>query len=240
MSEYEKYVKNEEFLESYNAYQTRYSKEPAERDKVTIQLVRENSKFGDHLLDIGCSTGNLLKHMSQAALGLHLTGGDLADSSIACARANVPDVHFSLMDMLNIKGKYDVIVANAVCYLFDWGTFCDALGSVAEALNPGGTFIALDWYHPHTGQDVEIVERTVSHPLGLTVYSRPYARTQWHVTDYFVSGRFQPFAMPIDLPEPPTDGLPVSYTRQTTEGDRLCFRGSLYQPWCHMIAKKGK
>jgi hypothetical protein len=30
-----------------------------------------------------------------------------------------------------------------------------------------------------------------------------------------------------------------SYTVKTETGDRLLFRGALYQPWCHMIAHKG-
>lgn len=245
MSDYKSYVKDEQFLGSYNEYQQRYADTPSERDKATLRIVSdiagEKTPSGIFsLLDIGCSTGNFLKCVQHVWPSLILTGGDLADSSLECARSNVPDVNFVLMDMLDIKGKYDVIVANAVCYMFNWSIFCEALDSVRDALSPGGTFIALDWYHPFDGQDLKIVETTESHPQGLTMYSRSYARAQWHAEDYFDFVRFQPFGLSIDLPEPPRDGVPISYTRKTEEGDRLCFRGSLYQPWCHMIAKKGK
>lgn len=241
MADYKSYVKDEQFLGAYNEYQQKYSVIPSERDRATAELVGWAMPHGGTLLDIGCSTGNFLKYLRKRVPDVHLTGGDLADSSLECARANVPDVNFVLMDMLDIKGKYDVIVANAVPCLFNWAIYGEALSSAFEALNPGGTYIEYGWFHPHEGHDLKIVEYTELHPHGLNLYFRPYNKTAKVVYGVgFRAVRFQPFGLSIDLPEPPRDGVPISYTRKTEEGDRLCFRGSLYQPWCHMIAKKGK
>ena len=50
--------------------------------------------------------------------------------------------------------------------------------------------------------------------------------------------QFYPFEIPIDLPEPNAASDLTTYTRRTEIGSRLQFRGSLYQPWCHLTARK--
>jgi hypothetical protein len=45
--------------------------------------------------------------------------------------------------------------------------------------------------------------------------------------------------IPIDLPEPEDkSGDPITYTVKLENGNRICMRGSLYQPWCHLVARK--
>ena len=44
--------------------------------------------------------------------------------------------------------------------------------------------------------------------------------------------------MPFDLPRPTEEKDVTSYTEHTKDGRRLSFRGSLFQPWCHVTAKK--
>ena len=57
--------------------------------------------------------------------------------------------------------------------------------------------------------------------------------------------QFAPFEIPIDLPRGRTVGDNESgfedlnsYTVRSEAGDRLLFRGTLFQPWCHLIARK--
>jgi SAM-dependent methyltransferase len=241
---YKDYVKDDKFLADYNDYQRRYADMPSDRDRATIRIISEETgKSSDafSLLDIGCSTGNFLKHVQGVwPIRGMLTGGDLAESSLFEARANVPGVDFRPMDMLAIKGKYDVITANAVCYLFDWRTFTSALTSVYAALEPGGTFSALDWYHIFD-QDLEIKETSRSHPNGLTIHSRQWSEVSSLLYKIgFESVRFQPFSMssPLPMSSESFDDL-VSYTMDS-DGELLCFRGVLLQPWCHLIARKAK
>ena len=58
-----------------------------ESDKVLVDLLRKHIGNNDiegtpELLDIGCSTGNLLLHLKRLAPSVNMTGGDLALSSI--------------------------------------------------------------------------------------------------------------------------------------------------------------
>ncbi len=241
MSSYEHYVKDEAFLAYYNDYQKRYAGQIAERDKVLLGLVAEHIKGKGTLLDVGCSTGNLLLHLKRAFPDLDLTGGELAESSLADARANpeLSQVEFRVMDMLAIPGRYDCIIANAVAVYFGWDEYEKALASVARALKPGGTYIAFEWLHPYEDQDLEIHETTVSHPEGLKIHFRPYGKVARLATKVGLSDvEFHPFTMPIDLPNPGYSGDAVSYTVPRDGGERMCFRGALFQPWCHAVAHK--
>lgn len=240
MSSYDHYVNDEKFLNYYNDYQERYAKQIAERDKVMLKLIA--SATGGQvasLLDIGCSTGNLLLHTKRFFPNLELTGGELAESSLTTARSN-PDlagVNFTTMDMLNIKGQYDVIVANAVAVYFSWEEYEAAMRSVAKALKPGGTYLAFEWLHPYP-QDLTIVETSISHPEGLKIHFRPYEKTSAVMRAAgFNSIDFKPFEIPIDIPHNPEEKDVVTHTEKMDDGERLQFRGALFQPWCHMVAK---
>jgi SAM-dependent methyltransferase len=241
MSSYEKYVKDENFLAFYNDYQKRYAGQIAERDKAMLGLIAEKTQGRGALLDIGCSTGNLLLHIKRAFPEMTLTGGELAEPSLAAARGN-PDlagIEFRTMDMLDIRGQYDCIIANAVAVYFEWEEYEKALQSVANALNSGGTYIAFEWLHPHN-QELRIVETCLSHPDGLKYWYRPYGRVS-RILDK--SGmehtQFHPFFMPFDIPEPEDkSGDTVTYTRRMDNGNRVSMRGALLQPWCHMVARR--
>jgi SAM-dependent methyltransferase len=242
VSSYEKYVTDERFLASYNDYQKRYAGQIAERDKVMLGLIAEKTQGRGTLLDIGCSTGNLLLHIKRAFPEMTLTGGELAEPSLAAARGNpeLAGIEFRTMDMLDIRGRYDCITANAVTYLFDWTDYEKAIQSIAKALKPGGIFISFDWYHPFAGQDLAIREITPSHPDGITIHSRALDRVG-RIVDKAGLANFEshPFIIPIDLPEPEDkSGDPITYTVKLGNGDRVCMRGSLYQPWCHITAVK--
>ena len=239
--DYREYVVDSQFLDGYNAYQAKYATQIPERDKATMKLVaRLTGGKRARVLDIGCSTGNLLMHMRRFFPKLDLCGGELAESSLGIARQNpeLNTVKLLKMDMLAIEGIYDVIVSNAVTYLFDDALFERAARSVFSALAPGGAWIDFDWFSPFNDQRVTINETTPSHPHGLDIHIRPYnqvARTLRSIG--FGEVEFHPFEIPIDLPKPATfDGAPETFTVRTEEGKRLQFRGALVQPWCHLIA----
>src|SRR5262245_57294913 len=93
------YVRFEDdaFVRTYNEYQSRYSVTVRESDKILIETVRRivaarGLEGIPSLLDVGCSTGNLLRHLRRLASSLKLTGVDLAPSSIAEARQD-PALH---------------------------------------------------------------------------------------------------------------------------------------------------
>lgn len=252
---YTKYASNSGLMETYAAYQRRYAERIRESDKLLIGLVErviaERSRGGPRLslLDVGCSTGNLLLHLRKAYPGLELTGGDLASSMIESCKADpaLDGIRFEVMDMLNIRHveEFDVVIANAVTYLFNNEEYTSAIRSVSACLKPGGWFFSFEWLHPFE-HDIEILETSRTHPKGLRIHARPYSSVSAILSEHgFANYRFQPFSIPIDLPRgatygPNEDGFEDlnSYTVKTETGERLLFRGALFQPWCHLIAQK--
>lgn len=244
---YQDYVNDERFLADYNAYQARYAAEIRESDKVIISMVRDLVKQAEgrrlRVLDIGCSTGNLLLHMKRMVPDAEYFGGDLARSSLEICRAN-PDlagVSFEHMDIMELPVEtFDVILVNAVLYMFDDAQYQLALASLFQGLAGGGLVIIYDFAHPFVHQNLIIYETSVSHPDGLRLCFRSMNWINVNANHAgFTQINFYPFELPIELPKPSYDSEVVTYTVNTHHEGRMMFRGALYQPWCHMIARKG-
>lgn len=243
---YHDYVNDEKFLEQYNAYQTRHAIDIRESDKIIIsmvgQLVEQAKGRRLKVLDIGCSTGNLLMHLKRLVPEADYTGGDLALSSLEACRAN-PNLHginFQEMDIMNLSGSaFDLIIVNAVLYMFDDAQYELALAGLNHALTNGGSVIIYDFAHSFVHQNLTIYETSLLHPDGLRLCFRPMSRVSAAATRAgFSAVEFHPFELPIELPKPGYDEEVVTYTVNTDKSDRLMFRGALYQPWCHIIAHK--
>lgn len=245
---YREYVSDGEFAAGYTDYQQRYAAEPRESDRVLIGHVatalagRPAGSPAPRVLDIGCSTGNLLRHLARALPDAELWGGELMPEALdAChAAPDLAQMTFTEMDLLDIghPGAFDVIVINAVLYLLGDEDLARALASVAGALAPGGSLVAFDLFHPFD-QHLTIREASATHPDGLVLHFRPYAL----LGDACAAAGLEPpaihpFAIPIDLPRPARDDEIISYTVPTAAGERILVRGALAQPWCHVVASR--
>jgi SAM-dependent methyltransferase len=244
---YQAYVADRAFLSDYNLYQRKYVEEPRESDEVILGIVREyllswRDTRPAALLDIGCSTGNLLLHLKRYFPDLSLEGGDLAPSSLEVCRQTpeLAGINFTNMNVMTLpKQKYDIVIANAVAVYFSWQEYEEALRSIYASLRPGGVYIAFEWLHPFAHQDLTIIETSIGHPDGLRIFFRPIPKVNALVKNCgFARTEFRPFELPIDLPFPGNDAEVVTYTRQDIDNRRMAFRGILYQPWCHVIAQK--
>jgi SAM-dependent methyltransferase len=247
---YKEYVTDAAFLAEYNAYQAKYAQQMRESDRVLIELVldvitrRQCAEGAVHLLDIGCSTGNFLLHLRRVFPKMVLSGGDLAESSLADCRANpaLQGVTFRALDILELPSSthYDIVTVNAVLYMMTDEQFADALRSMANVLALDGTLIVFDFFHPFE-QDISITEVSRTHPHGLRLRFRPMASVAraLHAAG-FRDPRFRPFTLPIDLPRHPDNGELITYTVAADDGRRLPFRGTLFQPWCHLTATKSR
>lgn len=252
---YEDYVRDEAFIADYLAYQARWSIDVRESDRVLIDHVSAAvaaARAAGHepeVVDIGCSTGNLLKHLRAALPGVALSGSDYSLESVTACRAN-PDLDgmsFDEVDLVHmtVADAYDVAIVNAVLYLLDASDFDAALQGLGRCLRPGGTLVVFDFFHPFR-QDLAIIERSRSHPEGLPIHFRPMADVERNLRDAgFESARFDPFEIPIDLEEGVRHGDNESgfedlnsYTVGAADGRKLLFRGALFQPWCHLVAVK--
>jgi len=241
-----RYVDRAAVTPAYNAYQNRYATEPRESDKVLLDMIAEAvaGRERPKLLDVGCSTGNLLAHLSRRFdhTQIDLVGGDVSPSSLDVARQAAPYAELRHMNILDMRcpGEFDIIVANAVTYHFTDEEYGIALANIARSLKPRGISLAFEWAHDEPWQHLAIKEITPAHLQGVMLYSRPQA---WIETATKKAGfahvEFRPFNIPIDLPRTRReDGAVNTHTIKLSDGRRLSMRGEIYQPWCFVMAMK--
>ncbi len=244
------------FTEKYNLYQQRYADEPREGDKVLIQLVKDavlpRLEGGEEVtvLDIGCSTGNLLYHLKRAVPALNLIGGDLASSAIEECKADprLQGIDFKVMDILDLpSNRFDIVISNAATYFFGHEQYALAVASIGRSLRPNGRWFSYEFMHPYE-QDLHIVEKSRNHPDGLSLYFRSYSFVRRVLAEHgFGPPEFRPFKIPIDLARNESQTETAvgyedmnSYTVKAESGERMLFRGTLFQPWCHLNVAKSR
>ena len=237
----EDYPVNSKHMVDYINYQERYKKNPRESDKTLVQLLRENARTSvPKILDIGCSTGNLLRLIQTVLPSANLWGADLNPEQIEYCKNDISlkKINFKVMDVCNItNGPFDCITANAVLAVIDESLFSKAIESIFKSLLPMGVFVCFDWFHPWK-QDLVIVEKTDSFPEGLPLHFRSYETVISVLKKAgFERFKFHPFSIPIDIPKP-NHGHITTYTEKLVDGGRLQFRGCLSQPWNHLVACK--
>lgn len=198
------------------------------------------------VLDIGCSTGNLLVYLKNLIPNIELFGGDLMKPVIEECKndPSLSGIDFSVMDVFNIptKNRYDIIIANAVNVYFEPDEYKEALLSIGNALNSGGWFIAYEWVFPGD-REQKIIETSTGHKEGLKFHFRSEDYVKKVTSEAgFTSTDVIPFDIPIDLPKPKITGNDedlITYTVKDPQTNRrLMFRGSLYQPWAHIVTQK--
>ena len=245
---YREYVKDKKYFGTYEAYQQRYRRRPRESDRVLVSLVRKAlvSKKGlVRILDVGCSTGNPLYWLQKQLPGAELVGTELAESSLKQCRKDpaLSRVSFETLDITARppRGRYDAITVNAVFYCFSEQEFRQSVSNLAQALKPGGCLFAYDFFHEVDDYRLALVEHSRTFPKGHKISMRPRNGVRAVLMKSgFSQVQFRPFSMPFDLAKREHAPVLMSYTRRMRSGERLTFRGVLYQPWCHLVARRTK
>lgn len=241
---YQDYVGNADHMREYRDYQKRYATKLRESDRVLLDLLKAVLPSGGKertILDVGCSTGNLLLHMKHALGDVTLIGADLDATTIEVNRKaeELAGIEFRVLDILKLEesAKYDVVTLNAILFALDEPEFDLALRNIARSLKPGGALVVFDMVHPFE-QGLEIIETSKAHPRGLRLAFRPTSRYRAVLEAAgFKTPEFRPFHMPFDLPRTDDPMNMTTYTVTPEDGKRLSFRGALYQPWCHVTAQ---
>jgi SAM-dependent methyltransferase len=239
------YPHDEEYMKHYVEYQKKHAVNIRESDKVIINLINENlsNNVDVSLLDIGCSTGNLLIHIGHFFPAMKLFGCDLSDLQIKNCQDNskLSQCAFQVEDItkLTYKEQFDFIIVNAVFYALEDGDFLSAATHVNKALKPGGILIAFDYFHPWK-QELTIIEKSGNIPGGHVLHFRSYKNVKEVMSCAgFKSIEFERFNIKIDLPQPHFEtNFLETYTVPVQLGERLQLRGVINQPWNHMIARK--
>lgn len=242
---YFKYTQNQEGFDRYNQYQTKHRETIRDSDKVLINIIKKNfSNFeNSKLLDVGCSTGNFLFHIKSEFPKVQLEGCDLNKSSIeSCIHdKDLIGMNFFQEDLLkfNYQSKYDIIVANASMVFMNWDQYLMGLQNIYKALKPNGIFVSFEWVNPFNVQDLQILETSLDEPEGLMLFFRSSKK----VKETFIKAGFDdvkilPFEISTNLPFRGYEEDVFTYTRQEVDGEKMSFRGGLYQPWAHNFAKK--
>jgi SAM-dependent methyltransferase len=241
-SEYLRYTSNEQHFQDYNEYQEKYRHTLRESDRVLLDIIGEIAGSAQlSVADIGCSTGNLLYHLKQAQPGFRLCGVDMVESVLDSNRSDpqLTGIEFREGDIVEsaLDPIWDIIVFNAVFFALDDVAFDRAVRNISTSLKPGGYLLAFDFFNAFR-QNLSIIETTPDHPDGLGLYVRSRTHTNAVLEQCgFQPGEFRWFEIPIDLPLESPDQT-SSYTVKDTDGNRLLFRGSIYQPWQHLITRK--
>ncbi|MBG05666.1 MAG: hypothetical protein CMM59_16495 [Rhodospirillaceae bacterium] len=239
---------------SLSAYHADYRKSPRERDKVGLSIlerIRKNTEGNLKIVDVGAGWGSFAylidKNIDNCAVSMieideecvKFADIDPELSQIDAILANIVDTP--------LARKWDVASTVAVTCMFPQHEFESLMTAVSQLIKPGGYYVGWEMFH-HIDQELEIKETHQGDSCLLCIRSIEY------VANFFKSIglnniEFIPFEMPFDM-APVTGSIAwagkstdiraahlKSHTVNTDDG-RYSFRGSMYQPWCHVIARK--
>lgn len=152
-------------------------------------------KPGEHILDIGCGTGQLTHAIAET--GAVVSGIDADAVMIATAQQQYPELSFTVADArnFNVKQPVDSIFSNAALHWIKPPE--QVVQAVANALKPGGKFVAefggkgnvqtvvravetvrkqqnlSPWYFPSIGEYTHLLETYALEATFAVIFARP-------------------------------------------------------------------
>ena len=156
---------------------------------------------GDHILDLGCGTGQLTQAIAQT--GATVTGIDADAAMVATAQQHYPQLSFTVADARNftVPQPVDSIFSNAVLH---WVKPPEqAVQAIATALRDGGKFVAEFGGKGNVQRIIEAVE-TVRQTNHLSPWYFPSIGDYTHLLEQH--GLEVTFAALVDRPTPLNEG----------------------------------
>jgi SAM-dependent methyltransferase len=126
----------------YRISQSAFGAERARR-KYAAEYVR--ARQGDRILDIGCGTGDILRHLPR----VEYVGFDLSEEYISHARGqNLPGAEFHQADVNDVDlsdyGSFDVVMSFGVVHHLDDEGAEKLITKAGAALKPAGRVVTID------------------------------------------------------------------------------------------------
>jgi len=138
-----------ESAELYDAIYHSFKDYAAEADRIA-DLIRTRHPTAHAILDVGCGTGEHVKHWR--ALGFEADGLDLDPGLLAVAHRKVPAAQFFAADMsdFDLSKRYDVVAClfSSIGYLQTISRVTSALRAFRRHLAPDGLVIVEPWFAP--------------------------------------------------------------------------------------------
>jgi SAM-dependent methyltransferase len=130
-------------------------------------------------LEVGCSIGVLTERLAEHADTLLAI--DVAPAALERARTRLPHVAFERREIPEEfpAGPFDLIVCSEVLYYLDLPAFDAALDAIDDALEPGGTLLAVHWRpptrrYPLRGDEVHERLATLGWPAAVSLRTESY------------------------------------------------------------------
>ena len=126
------------------------------------------------VLDLGCANGHTTFALYEAFPTHRFLGGDFSPAMVEVARQRLDGegvdrsrLDFAVIDMLDLtayEGRFDVVLTvRGLINLPDSEAQWKAIGGIARALKPGGTYIAVENFR-HAQENLNRVRATVGLP----------------------------------------------------------------------------
>lgn len=155
-------------MPSYEIFGTFYDAamgDQAEAAKCVSELLRASNANAKKVLELGCGTGSILKHLQG---NYDVSGLDLSSKMLSIARKKVPRAKLCCQDMVDfqIGEQFDAIlcVFDSINHVRRFSEWKRVFAQVRQHLSPGGCFI----FDINTQRKLErhIAEPPWVHPFG--------------------------------------------------------------------------
>lgn len=122
---------------------------PEEVQKLHAIIQQHKRSSGYTLLDVGCGTGEHIRHLQNH---YEVTGLDSSDTMLDIAKKKLPHVTFHNLDMTSFElhKKFDVITSlfSGIGYVETLPRLQQTITAIYEHLHPGGVAVIEPWFTP--------------------------------------------------------------------------------------------
>ncbi len=232
-------------------YQKQYLNSPRECDKKTINFIKKNlNPKKNNIADLGSGNGNFLFHLKKKVPFQNYFGFEYSRQMLNKCKSQeyLKEINFNEINIIKkpIRPNMDVIVSTAVTYQFKESEFIKCMKNIYKSLKKNGTYIGYELVNEFS-QELTIIEKTDLYKTGIPLHirSKNYLK-KILIKIGFKEINFNFFNIRIDLESKKNISKMSNeyvehlktYTVTDMKKKRHMFRGSIFEPWCHIICKK--